>query len=60
MDCHTASIGSIEINPFLVISSDGEIVVKFKINKVSDKINVLKKVKFSGNWKLVMIIKLES
>ena len=58
MDCNTATIGSIEINPFLVISSDAEIVVKFKINKVSDKINVLKKVKFSGNWKLVMIIKL--
>ena len=49
MDCQTASIGYIEINPFSVISSDGEIVVKFKINKVSDKINVLKKVKFSGN-----------
>ena len=60
MDCRTATIGAIEINLFLVISSDGEIVVKFKINKVSDKINVLKKVKFSGNWKLVMIIKLES
>ena len=58
MDCNTATIGSIEINPILVISSDAEIVVKFKINKVSDKINVLKKVKFSGNWKLVMIIKL--
>ena len=57
MDCH-GTIGSIEINLFLVISSDGEIVVKFKINKVSDKINVFQKVKFSG--KLVMIIKLES
>ena len=60
MDCGAvglaASIGSIEINPFLVISSDGEIVVKFKINKVSDKITVLKKM----FWKLVMIIKLES